>query len=169
MQKKYKSVGINALLNAIRTGLSILFPLITYPYAFRILHAENIGKVNFASSIVSYFSLIAALGFSSYSVREGAKIREDSDKINKFASQIFSLNIMSTLVAYLILLICIVTVPKFHGYMLLIVICSITIVFKTLSMDWINTIYEDYVFITIRTIIAQLIIFILLFSLVHIE
>lgn len=76
---------------------------------------------------------------------------------------------MSTLAAYLILLICIVVVPKFHNYKLLIAICSITIALKTLGMDWINTIYEDYVFITIRTIFAQLLILLLLFSTVHTE
>ena len=67
--KKYKGLGTNALLNAIRNGLSIIFPLITYPYAFRVLHAEGIGKVNYAVSIVNYFFLFAALGISEYAVR----------------------------------------------------------------------------------------------------
>ena len=90
--KKYKSLGINAALNAFKSALSIIFPLITYPYAFRILHAAGIGKVNYANSIVSYFSLIAALGISTYAVREGAKLREDRDKFETFCSQMFSFN-----------------------------------------------------------------------------
>ena len=77
---KNKSLGINAILNAFKSALSIIFPLITYPYAFRILHASGIGKVNYSSSIVSYFSLIAALGISTYAVREGAKFRTNKSK-----------------------------------------------------------------------------------------
>mgnify|MGYP001014514563 FL=1 len=82
LKNKSKSLGINALLNAIRSGLSVVFPLITYPYAFRVLHAESIGKVNYALSIIGYFSLIAALGISTYAVREGAKLRKNKEKLN---------------------------------------------------------------------------------------
>lgn len=76
MKVKNKSLGVNAVLNAFKSALAILFPLITYPYAFRILHTEGIGKVNYATSIISYFILIASLGISTYAVREGAKYRD---------------------------------------------------------------------------------------------
>ena len=69
---KKKNMGINAILNVIRQGLSVLFPLITFPYALRVLGAEGIGKVTYVGSIISYFSLIAMLGISTYAVREGA-------------------------------------------------------------------------------------------------
>lgn len=169
MSRKYKSIGVNAILNAIKTSLSIIFPLITYPYAFRVLHTENIGKVNFASSIVGYFALIAALGYSSYAVREGAKIRDDKERINNFASQIFSMNLLTTIVAYFLLFVCIAVVPRLADYKILIVISSMSIILTTLSIEWVNTIYEDYLFITIRSIIAQLIILVLMFIIVRNE
>ena len=162
-KRKYRSLGENAALNALRTGLSIIFPLITYPYAFRILHATGMGKVSFASSIVSYFSLLAGLGISSYAVREGAKVRENRNDFNHFADEIFSINIVSTIISYLILFTCVALVPKFSSYRLLLIISSLTIIIKTLSVDWINTVYEDFVFITIRTIIAEFLILVLLF------
>ena len=71
-----KSVAVNLVANGIKTLMSVLFPLITFPYASRILGAEGIGKVNYASSIISYFSLAAALGISTYAVREGARQAE---------------------------------------------------------------------------------------------
>ena len=73
---KKKSIGINAILNLVKSALSIMFPLITYPYALRVLGADGIGKVSYTNSIISYFSLIAMLGVSTYAIREGAKIRE---------------------------------------------------------------------------------------------
>lgn len=96
MKVQNKSLGINAFLNVIRSSLSVVFPLITYPYAFRTLHAENMGKIDFSNSIISYFSLIAVLGVSSYAVREGAKVRDDKEKIDKLSSEIFSINIVTT-------------------------------------------------------------------------
>ena len=48
-----KSIKKNAVFNVIKTLMSMIFPLITFPYASRILLPEGIGKVNFANSIVS--------------------------------------------------------------------------------------------------------------------
>ena len=64
-----KSMKENAILNALRTLAGIVFPLITYPYISRVLGADNLGKINFANSIVSYFSLLAALGISTLTVK----------------------------------------------------------------------------------------------------
>lgn len=39
----------------------------------------------------------------------------------------------------------------------------------TIGIDWVNTIYEDFLFVTVRSIVSHLIILILLFVLVHSE
>lgn len=167
--KKFKSLGVNALLNAFKSSLSVLFPLITYPYAFRILHVEGMGKVNYATSIVSYFSLIATLGVSTYAVREGAKLRDRKDDFEKFSNQIFSLNVFTTLIAYTALTISLVFVNQFREYRMLIALSSLTIAFTTLGVEWLNTIFEDYLYITIRSIITHIISLILLFLFVKNE
>ena len=59
---KNKSVGKNAILNVIKTVIALLFPLITFPYISRVLQVDNLGKVNFANSVVNYFILFATLG-----------------------------------------------------------------------------------------------------------
>ena len=60
--RKDKSIKINAPLNIIKTIPLVLHsPLITFPYISRILLPENLGKLNFASSFVNYFSLLASL------------------------------------------------------------------------------------------------------------
>ena len=48
-----KSVAVNLVANGIKTLMSVLFPLITFPYASRILGAEGIGKVNYLVFFVS--------------------------------------------------------------------------------------------------------------------
>lgn len=162
---RQKSVTFNLIMNGIKTLMSVLFPLITFPYASRVLGADGIGKVNYASSIISYFSLIAALGINTYAVREGARIREDQEKFQKFVKEIFHINILTTGIAYVLLFV-FLGLPILHGYKSLLVIFSIGIVFTTIGMEWLFTIEEEYAYITKRAVLFQFISLILLFLLV---
>ena len=94
---KEKSVFKNVLYNIIRVSLSVIFPLITFPYVSRVLTAENLGKVNYALSIENYFSLIAMLGINTYAVREGARKRSNKEDFNTFANEIFTVNVITTI------------------------------------------------------------------------
>ena len=90
----------NTIYNAVKSVCGIVYPLITFPYISRVLLAENIGKINFSGSVVSYFSLIASLGISTYAIRECSKYRNDRKKLGDIASEILSINICSTFLAY---------------------------------------------------------------------
>ena len=107
-----KNLKLNTILNFIKTCSSIIFPLITYPYVLRVLLPENVGKVNFAHSIVSYFSLIATLGIQSYAIRECSKVRENRQMLDDTASQIFSINIWTTLLSYILLFLTFFFIPR---------------------------------------------------------
>ena len=161
-----KKMGVNAALNLFKTALSIIFPLITYPYISRILGVENLGKINYTASIVGYFSLIAALGISTYAIREGGRIRSNSVKLSHLGNQIFTINILSTVVSYLLLLLVVWLFIPNREYQILICIQSLTIVFTTLGVDWINVLFEDFLYITIRSIVIQILSLILMFVLV---
>lgn len=166
---KIKSIKLNAILNVIKQLCAIIFPLVTIPYVTRILHATNYGKVNFSSSIISYFSLIAQLGIVSYAIREGAKLRDDKRKIEQFSNEVFSINLITTIIAYILLGLAILISSKLQDYYLLLIIQSTVIIFTTLGADWVNNIYEDFLYITIRSIAVQAISLILMFVLVHDE
>ena len=59
-----KSIVANAVLNLIKVASTILFPLITFPYISRVLQVDNVGKINYGTSVVNYFALIAAKRFT---------------------------------------------------------------------------------------------------------
>lgn len=166
---KQKSLKLNAMLNAVKTVMSLIFPLITFPYSSRVLGPEGTGKVGFASSIVTYFAIIAALGISTYGARELAKIRDDQQKTNKFVKEVFIINLISTIIAYILFFICIFTVPALKDYQSLLLITCANIVFATIGLDWVYTAMEDYLYITIRSIAFQILGVILLFVLVKNE
>ena len=113
-----KSMKKNAVLTIFRTLLSLLIPLITFPYITRILSVEEIGGFNFSTSIISYLVLIAGLGINTYAIREGAKIRENKARIDQFASEMYTINIFSTLFAYVVLIFLLITInnTKFNGF-----------------------------------------------------
>lgn len=164
---KKKSLGVNALLNGLRSALNLIFPLITFPYVSRILSVDSMGIYNFSSTYINYFILLAGLGISTYAVREGAKYRDNKKKIGKFSSQVFTINIISTIVAYILLIGSLVIFGNLRNYVSTILVFSIQILFTTIGTEWIYTIYEEYSYITIRSIIFKLISIILLFALVR--
>ena len=164
---KSKSIKINAALSVIKQLCSVVFPLITIPYISRVLQVEAYGKVNFGNSVVSYFVLLAGLGVSTYAIRDGARIRDDKKEITEFASQVYTINIISTAIAYVILFCCIIFSTKLHSYTALILVQSCTIILTTMGADWINSIYEDYFYITVRYLIFQVMALVLMFLFVH--
>lgn len=161
------SVKKNTIFNTIKSVLSIIFPLITFPYISRVLLSENVGKLNFGSSIVSYCSLFASLGVSSYAVRECSKVKDDKKALGKLSSEIISLNLMSTIIAYVVLAVLLIVAKPLANYRLLIIIQSSSIIFITLGADWLNAAMEDFGYITIRTIIFQILSLVLMFIFVH--
>lgn len=165
-EKRQKSITINLIANGIKTLMSVLFPLITFPYASRILGAVGIGKVNYASSIISYFALIAALGISTYAIREGARIRDNKEKFNKFAKEMLHINLFTMVFAY-VLFFFFLSMPVLTGYKKLLTIFSAGIVFATIGMEWLFIIKEEYAYITKRAVLFQFLSLILLFLLVR--
>lgn len=162
-----KSLGVNALLNGLRSALNLIFPLITFPYVSRVLSVDGMGIYNFSNTYVNYFVLIAGLGVATYAVREGAKYRDNKEQISEFASQIFTINMVSTLIAYLLLIGSLLIFSNLRNYVTCILVFSLQLFFTTIGTEWLYTIYEEYQYITIRSIVFKIISIVLLFLLVH--
>lgn len=161
------SIKKNGLYNALKTFSSVLFPLITVPYVLRTLLPDNYGKITFGASVVSYFSLIASLGINTYAIRECAAVRNDKKKLGDIAGQLLSINIITTVLAYVLLIITLVVYPKLSNYRLLILLQSASIIATTFGADWLNTAVEDFKYITIRTFAFQILSILLMFIFIH--
>lgn len=164
-----KSLTFNAFLSSLKTLTTIIFPLITYPYITRILSVQNIGKINFGQSIVSYFSLFAGLGISTFAIRNGSQIRENKEKLNIFANRVFTINVISTILSCFFLVGITFLPTKVAAYRGIILIQGFTVALSPLAVDWIYTIYEDFGYITLRSIMVQLLSLILMLMFVKNE
>lgn len=160
--KQEKSLKKNAFYNVTRTVLNVIFPLITFPYVSRILLPEGIGKVNFASTVISYFALLGSLGIPVYGAREAAKKRDDNIGFSKLIKEIWIINIIATFFSYILFFLVLFCIPKLHEYKNLLILYSITILFTTLGIEWIYSAIEEYKYIAMRSFIFQIISLLLL-------
>ncbi len=166
MTRKNASLGRNAALNGLRTAFNLLFPLITFPYISRVLSVDQVGIYNFSDSIVSYFMMLASLGIYTYAVREGAKIREDRALLGRFASEVFTINVLSMLAAYALMALFLTTVPELRRHAAVIAVLGMQIFFTTIGTEWLYAMHEEFAYITLRSIAFQLLSLVLLFWLV---
>ena len=165
--KKAPSLKINAVLNVFRNLMTLIFPLITFPYSSRILLPEGIGKVAFARSFVEYFITIATLGIATYGIRETARVRDNREQLSKVSREILTVNMVSTAIAYMLLFIAMLSIPKLAEYRSLLIIISAKILFTALGLEWLYGGIEDYSYITVRALIFQILSVVLLFAFVH--
>ncbi len=154
---EHRQLKRNAFLNMVRRGAAIVFPLITFSYASHVLGTDNVGIYSYSLTFVNYFLLIAALGVSTYAIREGQTYRDQKDQLTGFACEVYSINLVMTGIAYVLLAIVLFLWPKMAPYRSAVMILSISILLTTLGADWINVLMEDYLFITIRYIVVQVI------------
>ncbi len=150
-----KSLLQNYIFNLIKTLNSILFPIITFTYSARILGVVGVGKINFAKSIISYFTLIAMLGMNYYGTREVAKRRDDREKLSKFCVEMLIINGCTTLLAYVLLAVVMILVLPLREYGTLLMICSASIVLQGMGMEWLYQGLEEYRYIALRSVFFQ--------------
>lgn len=146
--------------------MGLLFPIVTFPYSSRILGPEGTGTVQYIQSFVSYFVMIAMLGIGTYGLRECAKVRDNDLELSKLAKEIFIINIISTIISYILLFIAYIFFSDLKQYKSILFVVSLNIIFNTIGINWLFGAVEDYLYITIRSIIFPVIGLILLFVLV---
>jgi len=159
---KKNKIRNNSMIYTIRNVMNIIFPLVTFKYASGIISASGVGAASYASAIIGYFSLIAQLGINTYALAEGAKLRSNKEKFDEFCNIMFTINVISTVFAYLVLVFFLINVKDLAKYRELILIYSVTIGLTTIGMEWIFVVEERFIYITARSIIIQAISLLLL-------
>lgn len=149
------SLKTNVILNYINTITGIIFPVITFPYASRILLPDGIGVVNFQISIINYIVLFTSLGIPLYAVKEIAKYRDNITIRNKTAVEITILSLLLCLFGYVAVALIGKLVPQIEANIALFYILSLTILFTALGVNWFYQAIEDFKFITIRAVLIR--------------
>ena len=162
-----KSLKLNFIMKAILTMSSFLFPLITFPYVSRVLLPVGTGRVSFANSVVTYFVMISQLGIPTYGIRACAVVRDDEEKLKKTVYELFLINVVMSIFAYIVFFAALAYVPRLRADRTLFLITGTLILFNTIGVEWLYKALEQYTYITIRSIIFKFIALIAMFVLVR--
>ena len=164
-----KSVKLNFILNSMRIFLGTFFILITTPYITRVLGAENLGKVDYVTSIIQYFILFTALGIPNYGIREIARTRDSENERTKVVLELGIILVVTTIFGYFILFYLLNKISNFKEIKTLILIMSTWILFNNVGFEWFYQGIENQIYITLRYIFVRIIVIILMFLFVKIS
>lgn len=164
---RIRSVKFNFIMNFILTASAIIFPLITAPYINRVLQAAGNGRVAFAASVLTYFSMFASLGIPTYGIRACAKVRDNKEELSKVVQELLIVNTVTMVITYAIFLVLLFVVPKFAAEKTLLMINSITLVLNVFGVSWLYNALEQYAYITACSMIFKVISIIMMFAWVH--
>ncbi|OIR07043.1 putative O-antigen transporter [mine drainage metagenome] len=146
----------NYLYNLSLSIVNILFPILSFPYASRILGPSGIGKVQMVSSFAQYFALIAALGIPIYGIQEIAKARHDKKKLSVVFSELLSIYFIASLLVSSFYIIIIFFFPFFQSNLQLYYTAIILVLFGFSSIDWLYSGLEEFRIIAIRSIAIKI-------------
>ena len=158
-----KSLRVNFVYNVINTVSGLFFPLITYPYVFRVLLADGVGQVNFFNSIISYVTLLTGLGIPLYGIREVARVRDNVRELSQTTAEIISLNLLLNIIGYIVVFILCFTVSEIEQDYPLFLLLSLSIVLTTIGCPWFYSGIEDFKYVTLRGITVRIICTVFLF------
>lgn len=151
-----RSLKSNIFYNVINAAVSFLFPIVTLPYASRVLQADGLGQIDFYTSIISYIVLVTSLGIPLYGVREVARCRDDKEAFNKTTSEIYILQNILSIIGYVIVAVLCLFYAKVQDNRLLFCVLSLTIGFNAIGAQWFFQAVEDFKYIAIRALVIKI-------------
>ena len=149
-------IAKNYLYNLIYQLFLIVIPVFVTPYVAHILGDVQSGYYSFSSSIVSYFILLASLGFGYYAQREIAKYQNNKTKQSISFWEIIIIKFFTMLLSLTLYLITIKTGIFGEQYMPLMLILSLNIVATAFDVTFIFRGNENFKTIILRNIAIKI-------------
>lgn len=141
----------NSFYNVLYRCLNIVFPFITSVYVARVLLAESIGRVAAAQNVVSYFTILAAMGIPTYGIKLVAQYKTKTKEMDKAFSELFIINFILTVLSSICYYLLVFTVPFFYGKRILYSVTGISLVLNIINVDWFYQGIQEYGYIAKRS------------------
>lgn len=143
----------NYLLNTANQLLSLIVPLITAPYLSRVLTSDGIGIQSYTNSIVTYFTLIAVMGSSSFGQRQIAYDRDNRREMSEAFWNIMGFRFITTCVTFVAYILFVFNVKQYNVYYW---IWSLQVVNVVLDITWFFQGIEEFRKIVTRSVLVRL-------------
>lgn len=143
--------------------LNVITPLITTPYASRILLPEGVGIVSYTAALATVFAMFAATGIGSYGQREIAYCRDDMHERSVVFWELFIFRAITTLLVGAVYIGVCFYLIEYKTYML----WQSLIVFSVmLDVSWFFQGIEEFRVITIRNCLVKIVSVVLVFIII---
>ena len=131
----------------------------------KLLQQCKIPSINIHSLRHAFATRCTEMGFDSKTLSE--ILGHSSVKLSKVAQELLIINIIMSMISYMVLIILLFYVPKFRCEKELYVMLSFNIILTSIGMEWLYKALEQYTYITVRSVIFKFIALIFMFFLVH--
>lgn len=158
-----RRLRVNVIFSFLNALVTLLFPLITYPYVSHVLEPEGIGAYNIAYSIMSYFMLFANLGIPIYGVRAIAKVKDNQEDLKRVSLSILFLHLISTTIVFSMYILYVCLAPNAQARFWVNFITGFQIISLFLNVEWFYQGREEYGAITIKNFLVKLLSLALIF------
>lgn len=153
----------NIVLNTIFRILMIIAPFITAPYVSRVLLSDGVGIYGYTQSLVTYFTMFAALGTVSYGTREIARRRDNKEDYSKSFWEIELISVICSAIALSAWITLAVLYTEYRTYLLIFSFCILA---TCLDISWLYAGLEKYKYTVTVNLLFKIIGIVLIFVLV---
>ena len=144
----------NIIISTLYQILSVITPLITAPYIYRVIGPSGIGAYSYTSSIQLYFSLFAALGTAEYGMREIARVRMD---IKKRSRLFFEIELVSVLTSVGMLILWFIFIEFQKQYRVMYLILTLNLFNTMLDISWFYDGLEQFQYTVTKNAIVKIV------------
>lgn len=145
---------------------TLVSPLIVYPYMISVVGLKQYGVIIFASTIVSYFSLLINFGFGTSAPKNVAILANNANDLSEYVSTVYIIKSFIWIICFIIYLAIILTFDFFKDNFLIYFISYFLTVNEVLFPVWFFQGIEKMKYITYINIAVKIFFIIAIFALV---
>ncbi len=166
MAEHKKRIVKNFISLSIVQGLSILFPLIIFPYLLRVLGVEGFGVFTLIQAVIMYVDLLVTFGFGLTATKAIAKNISNETNTHHIISSVFFIKIILFAIPAVLFLTGAIFIPFLRDNFSFILISALYVIGNMLFPDWYFQGIQKMRTITVVTFISKCISFVLIISFV---
>lgn len=144
-----------------------ILPLVILPYLVRVIGPAKFGVLAFAQAVVFYFTLLPDFGINLYAPREIALLKDDKKALSAFVSGVLLIKAVFLCASLVLYIAVVAVVPRFRDESLVFILSAGYMIANSFLPTWFFQGIEKMVNITMGLLVARILSFVLIFSLIR--
>lgn len=159
---KLNKLTENAIALVLVQLVNLVLPLLAVPYLARVLGAENLGHIVFATSIAQILVILTDFGFNLSASRDIALYKDNINKIYQIWSSVMIVKFILSLLGFILIIISNFIFERIQENFLLYVLAYTAVIGNLIYPQWLFQGLEKLKYVSFIQIISRILVFILL-------